>query len=356
MSRIMKSLRVVGFLTAALALGLLPACQPESGKPKVAFVTNNPESFWTIAEAGAIKSAEKENVELLFRRPDKGDPAVQRTAIDGAVNQGAKAVAVSVIDPKNQADYIDKVAEKVPFLCVDNDAPQTKRLCYIGTDNYEGGKAVGRLVKEALPDGGKIAVFVGDLAPLNARQRLQGVIDELAGSKIEKVKDGETYGKYKLFRTYTDQPEGAQKAKQNAVAALESEDLRDEPNVCLIGLWAYNPPKILSAVTDKKKLGKVKIVGFDEDPETLQGIADGNILGTVVQNPYQFGFQSVKMMAALARGDKSILPADGMYPIDFRIITKDGGKDYPETVHGEKTSIPVKEFRQQLDELLGKKA
>ena len=145
--------------------GLLPACQQNSGKPKVAFVTNNPESFWTIAEAGATKSAEKENVQLMFMRPDKGDPAVQRTVIDGAVDQGAKAVAVSVIDPKNQADYIDKIAAKIPFLCVDNDAPQTKRLCYIGTDNYEGGKAVGRLVKEALPDGGKIAIFVGDLAP-----------------------------------------------------------------------------------------------------------------------------------------------------------------------------------------------
>ena len=171
---------------------------------------------------------------------------------------------------------------------------------------------------------------------------------------MEKIEDGAAYGKYQLFRTYTDQPEGAQKAKQNAIAALESAELRDEPNVCLIGLWAYNPPKILSAVTDKKKLGKVKIVGFDEDPETLQGIADGYILGTVVQNPYEFGFQSVKMMASLARGDKSIIPADGMFPIEFRIITKDGGKDYPETVHGQKKSIPVKEFRQQLDQLLGK--
>ena len=73
-----------------------------------------------------------------------------------------------------------------------------------------------------------------------------------------------------------------------------------------------------------------------------------------MQNPYEFGFQSVKMMASLARGDKSIIPADGMFPIEFRIITKDGGKDYPETVHGQKKSIPVKEFRQQLDQLLGK--
>jgi ribose transport system substrate-binding protein len=357
----MKPLRFVGYLVAALALGLLAGCQRDSGKPKVAFVSNNPESFWTIAEAGANKAASEVDIELLFRRPQQGDPSKQREVIEGVVGQGAKAIAVSVIDPKNQKEYLDKVAGKVQLLTVDNDAPDTRRVCYIGTDNFEGGRAVGRLVKEVLPEGGIIAIFVGDLAPLNARQRRQGVMDELAGEKDVKVEDGASYGKdkkYKLYRTYLDQPEGAQKAKQNARAAVQ--DLKDEANVCLIGLWAYNPPAILSAVNDKVqegklKRGQIKIVGFDENEETLQGIADGDIAGTVVQNPYQFGFQSVTLMAALVRGDRSKVPADGLVPIDFRIITKDGGKEYPETVHGEKKSIPVKEFRDQLHELLGKK-
>jgi ribose transport system substrate-binding protein len=352
----MNQFRALGLLTAALALALA-GCQPDSGKPKVAFVSNNPESFWTIAEAGAAKAAAEENVELLFRRPQQGDPAKQREQIDGVVTQGAKAVAVSVIDPVNQKDYLDKIAGKVQLLAVDNDAPDTKRVCYIGTDNYEGGRAVGRLVKEALPDGGTVAIFVGDLAPLNAQQRRQGVIDELAGEKVDpkSITDGAEFGaakKYTLYRTYLDQPEGAQKAKQNAVAAVR--DLKDRADVCLIGLWAYNPPAILSAVRDKELQKKIKIVGFDENAETLQGIADGDIAGTVVQNPYEFGFQSVTLMAALVRGDKSKVPADGVMPVDFRIITKDGGKDYPETVHGQKTSIPVAKFRAELDALLGK--
>ena len=184
MSRIMKSLRVVA---AALALGLLAGCGSNSGKPKVAFVSNNPESFWTIAEAGANKAAAESDVELIFRRPHQTDAALQREEIDGALNQGVQAIAVSVIDPKNQKDYLDKIAGKVQLLTVDNDAPDTRRVCYIGTDNYEGGKAVGRLVKEALPDGGTIAIFVGDLAALNARQRRQGVLDELAGEKDVKA-------------------------------------------------------------------------------------------------------------------------------------------------------------------------
>ncbi|HVS35074.1 MAG TPA: substrate-binding domain-containing protein [Gemmataceae bacterium] len=365
----MKSLRVVGITAAALALGLLTGCQPESGKPKVGFVSNNPESFWTIAEAGANKAAAESNVDLIFQRPQQGDPAVQRETVDGVINQGAKAVAVSVIDPKNQKEYLDKIAGKVQLLTVDNDAPDTHRVCYIGTDNYEGGKAVGRLVKMALPKGGTIAIFVGDLAPLNAQQRCEGVLDELAGQKdvamangkFKKPDTGAVYGKdvkYTLHDIYLDQPEGAQKAKTNARAAVS--DLKDKDGVCMIGLWAYNPPAILSAVNDyvkdgKIKKGQIKIVGFDENAETLQGIIDDDILGTVVQNPYEFGFQSVSLMAQLVKGDKSKVPPDGVIPIEFRIITKDGGQDFLETVHGQKKSIPVKEFRDQLNTLLGKK-
>ena len=73
---------------------------------------------------------------------------------------------------------------------------------------------------------------------------------------------------------------------------------------------------------------QVKIVGFDENAETLQGIADGHIFGTVVQSPYQFGYQSVKLMAAWPAATSRRCPADGIVPIDFRIITKDGGKEY----------------------------
>ena len=78
----------------------------------------------------------------------------------------------------------------MPLIAVDNDAPNSKRLCYIGTSNYEAGRAVGTLVKEALPDGGTVALFVGLTGSLNAHQRCQGVLDELAG-----VKGARRYGR-----------------------------------------------------------------------------------------------------------------------------------------------------------------
>src|SRR5262249_49137506 len=150
------------------------------------------------------------------------------------------------------------------------------RLAYIGTNNYDAGRQAGKLVKEALGDaGGTVVIFVGQLDALNARQRRQGVIDELAGRDAPKDLEGftpspdrETHGQYKPFeKTYLDKPEGARKAKENAEDALAK--LPADANVCMVGLWAYNPPQILTAVKDKVKdqarLAKIKIVGFDED-------------------------------------------------------------------------------------------
>src|SRR5262245_34503395 len=325
---------------AACALVCLAAslgCSSGSGKPRVAFVSNNPEAFWNIAEAGAKKAAEEYKVELLFRKPSPGNAATQKEEIDTVLNQGVKALAVSVIDPKNQGEYLDEVAGKVALLTQDNDAPKTKRLAYIGTNNYEAGRAVGKLVKEAMPEGGTVVIFVGQLEPLNARQRRQGVIDELAGRKapddlidFTPSPDGETFGKYKLYKkTYLDQPEGAKKALENAVDALGQ--IPASENLCMVGLWAYNPPQCLAAVKDKVKEDsprrqRVRIVGFDEDFATLDGIKDGTIYATVVQDPYNFGYESVKLMAALARGDKSKVPEGGRRYIPYRVVQKKAGE------------------------------
>ena len=299
-------------------------------KPKVAFVSNNPDPFWSIVEAGCNKAAGEVGVDIVFRKPPSGDPAQQQEILDTLANRGdIKAISVSVIDPKNQTAYLNELAAKLPLLAVDNDAPASNRLCYIGTNNYDAGRSVGQLVKEALPDGGTVALFVGQTEALNARQRCQGVLDELAGAKplpdpneVPALPTGSgQFGKYKLLKIFTDQPEGQSKAVQNASDALIQ--LKDEPNVCFVGLWAYNPPACLTAVRDAMKLGKVKIVGFDENPDTLKGVEDGHVFATVVQDPFGFGYESVKTMAELAKGQKYTGPK--LRGVPHRIVTKNGG-------------------------------
>src|SRR5262249_37273303 len=157
------------------------------------------------------------DVQVIFKKPPSGGPDQQKEVIDTLMAQDIKAIAVSVINPDGQRVYLDEIADKVPLICVDNDAPNTKRRCYIGTSNYEAGRTVGKLVKEAMPQGGTIVIFVGDDDPLNARQRRGGVLDELGDrpqpgdiNKIGKSDppDRQQYGKYFLHRTYLDMAQG----------------------------------------------------------------------------------------------------------------------------------------------------
>jgi ribose transport system substrate-binding protein len=76
----------------------------------------------------------------------------------------------------------------------------------------------------------------------------------------------------------------------------------------MVGLWSYNGPAILSAVREANKIGKVKIIAFDEEEETLSGIRDGAIHATVVQQPFQFGYKSMELMAKILNGDRSGIP------------------------------------------------
>jgi ribose transport system substrate-binding protein len=92
---------------------------------------------------------------------------------------------------------------------------------------------------------------------------------------------------------------------------------------CLVGLWSYNGPAILNAVKDSKKIGQIKIVCFDEEEDTLQGVRDGAIFATVVQQPYQFGYQSMTLMAKYLGGDKTVVPADKKVIVPTLAITKD---------------------------------
>src|SRR5690242_2468998 len=178
-------LRVSAIVALAAVLACVPACSSKSNRITIGVVTNCTAEFWSICEAGANKAARESDVDLQFRQPvKKFDAAEQMSIVDSWVNQGLNGIAVSVIDPKNQTEDLTRIAKKMPLITMDNDADQTGRLCYIGIDNYEAGKAAGRLVKNSLPkEGGIVGVFIGSTKSANGKARTQGVLDELAGEK-----------------------------------------------------------------------------------------------------------------------------------------------------------------------------
>lgn len=336
MSAFLRVSAIIG-LTAVLAC--VPACSGnKSGKHKVCIVTNCVAEFWSICEAGATKAAQEEGVDLEFRQPEKDfDASVQMPIIESWVAQNVNGIAVSVIDPEGQSKDLTRIAKKLPLITMDNDAPDVPRLCYIGIDNYEAGKAVGRIVKKALPDGGTVAVFIGSTKSANGKNRTQGVLDELAGEKNapgvaaahpqKPDLKGKTFGKYFVVDGEAKEDGSPNNAGPTVAGVLPR--VKGLPNLCMVGLYAYNPPAILREAKARGMAKDVKIVGFDEDWDTLKAIAEGDVVATVVQDPFQYGYQSVKALAAKAKGDDSMMVKD---PIAYRVVTKDGGAD--ETVNG----------------------
>jgi ribose transport system substrate-binding protein len=277
----------------------------------VAFITNNAADFWTIARKGTEKAAaELPDVRVEFRLGD-GTAAAQKRIVDDLLANGVDGIAISPVDPVNQTAMLDEVSRKAMVFTHDSDAPNSKRECYVGTDNVAAGRQAGGLIKEALPQGGKIALFVGKLDARNAQERLWGIREAIAGSPIQ------------ILDVRTDDTDQV-RAKANV-----GEMLVGHPDVAaLVGLWSYNGPAILSAVRDAGKIGGVKIITFDEDSETLSGVKAGAIVGTVVQQPYEFGYQAITLLAKALKGDRSGIPAGRQVFIPTMIIRQDNVDDF----------------------------
>ncbi len=299
---ILKS--VLCSITAAMVLASTASAQSKS--LDLAFLTNNASDFWTIARAGCDQ-AQKEvpNIKVEFKIPADGTAAEQTRIFDDLLVKGVNGIALSPVDPANQTAMIDKGAAKALIVTQDSDAPKSQRSFYVGTDNVAAGRQAGELIKKAVPNGGSIMLFVGKRDAQNAKERIQGVEETLKGTNI------------KILDVRTDDTDRV-RAKQNVADTL----VKNPDIACLVGLWSYNGPAILNAVKDANKIGKVKIVTFDEENDTLQGVKDGAIEATVVQNPYEFGRQAVTLMAKKLRNENPEIPADGKVIVPTRAIDK----------------------------------
>ena len=304
--------------------GAATAVLGSDDKPKLAFVTNGVASFWTVAAAGAKKAGQDFNAEVSIQMPVDGASDQNIILQDLTTTKKVDGIAVSPVHPENQADVLNKVAKATRYITHDSDAPSTDRLAYIGMDNYLAGRMCGQAVKEAMPEGGDVMIFVGRLGQLNADLRRQGLIDELLDRSHDSSRHDPTGqvlkgDKYSILDTRTDDFDlGRAKAQaEDAIVANSSIG-------CMVGLFDYNPPAILEALRASNKLGQVKVVAFDERAETLQAIADGECFATVVQDPYNYGYKSIELLAKLSRGDQSVLPTNEGKFIDIpaRVIGK----------------------------------
>jgi len=304
----MSSGKIAVAVAAGLLLGSSAVVSAEAAsKPTLVFVTNGASDFWKAAAAGVKKAqGELPDYKLELQYPDQATVAAQNQLMDNLSAAGVKAIIVSAVDPKNSTGEFDKLSGQLALFTTDSDAPQTKRIAYVGSSNILAGEQAAEIAKKAMPSGGKCMGFVGLLGADNARERIQGFKEGLKGTGIS------------LVDVRGDDMDMT-RAKSNV-----SDTLVANPSItCLVGFYSYNTPQIYAALKESGQLGKVTVVGFDGDPVTLGGVKEGSIAGTVVQQPFVWAYQGMKMMVAYLKGDKSMIPANGLDIIPTKIVSKD---------------------------------
>jgi len=296
-------------LLGALLLGLfLFGCKgkSESGASKVpgkatlrfAFVTNNSSDFWNIAEKGVRKAEQDFGIKADVFRPLKGEVADQQRYLEDILVQDFDGVAISPINADAMTSVLDKVAVKMPLVCADSDAPKSKRLAYVGSNNVEAGRAAGTAAIEALAAAGfktgKVALFVGRMDMQNSVDRKQG-LDETLG-KVPGLE---------ILPVFLDNADRT-KAKKNVEDALA----RYPDLVLMLGIWSYNGPALAGATRASTRTQKPAIVVFDEEEETLKAIQDGLIFATITQKPFEFGYQAMKLLKEAKDGKPTVAAVD----------------------------------------------
>jgi len=307
-----KLICLLAFIFATTASCSSPPKAPKAVKT-VAFITNATSDFWKIAHKGCEKAdAELADVTVAFKSTNTGSAKEQNGLIRDALDMDdADAIAISVIDPVGQKQVINDAAKRALVITQDSDAPDSDRALYLGADNRAAGRQAGELIKRALPQGGKIMVFVGKRDVQNARERFDGLKESLQGSKVE------------IIDLLTDDVDEG-RARQNAY-----ETLKKYPDIAgMVGLWSYNGPAILQALRPEGKVGQIKVVCFDDEQATLAAIKEGAIFGTVAQQPFEYGYQAVQMAAKILRGDRSAVPAGKTILIPTVVIQKNNVDEY----------------------------
>jgi ribose transport system substrate-binding protein len=301
--------------------------------PSLIMVTGGSSPYWQLLARGGEAAAQAMGAHLEVKiLPNDEDVEAQTTLFAKMDTTGVDGIALSPLDALQQTRLINELAQKTVVVTVDSDAPLSNRLCYIGASNIAAGRLCARLVKEAIPDGGEVAVLVANLTKNNVLERKQALEEDLATRESD---SDVSSAKYEIVSALVDEGD-----LDRCVEQLK-QVLAEHPNLaCIAGLNSYHGGQIVKALKEKELLNKVKVVAFDTEDATLAALEQGYIYATVAQDPYHYGYQAVRWLADNSRQTGSQLPLMGTQ----------------NTVHISTRALhagDVAEFRQRYRELLG---
>jgi ribose transport system substrate-binding protein len=284
----------VAVLAILLAFTLSCGSAHDSDEYFVLVSANLQVPYWKAAGAGFANAATQMKVRSDLMGPQNFDPKAERDALDQAVQKKATGILIDVTDVELLKDGIAKaIAAGIPVIAIDSDAPASKRLFFIGTNNYQAGFTGGQRLAQELKGKGNVVVFTMPDQP-NLQDRLRGYKEALAGSpniKISRVVD--IQGDPRIAFDTTTQIVGKERDKVDAFVCLEAQSGKEVAGV----LNSYH-------VT-----GKI-VIAMDTDPETLDLIRNGAIAATIAQKPYTMAFVGMQMLDNLYHHKPSSLDTD----------------------------------------------
>jgi len=282
-------------LSAALVI-VLPSCgNGHSGETYILISTNVKVPYWQSASAGFSQAGDRLGVAYAFNGPDTYDPGAERTSFDAVIQKKPSGILVSVADPAMMKDSIDRaIAAGIPVITIDSDAPASKRLFFVGTNNYQAGLTGGKRLAQELKGKGTVAVFTMPSQP-NLNERLHGYKDALEdtpGIKLSRIVD----------------IKGDPRIAYDTTTQILANDKKEHIDA-FVCLEALSGKEVAGVLNDYKMKGRT-IIAMDTDPDTLQWIQKGVIAATISQKPYTMAYMGLTMLDNLHHQPPKSLDAD----------------------------------------------
>lgn len=265
----------------ALALILSGCASQHSADENYYLVSANIQvPYWKTARAGFLQAAGQMKVKAEFVGPDTYDPKAQQLAFEKLLQAKPTGILVSPASPDLMRGDIDEaIAAGIPVITIDSDSPESKRLLFIGTNNYEAGVMGAKVAAGEMHGKGNVVIFTMP-GQANLDDRLRGYRDIFAsypGLKITRLVD--IHGDPRVAFDTTEQIIGQKKEKVDGFVCLEA----------LAG-------KEVANVLDRYHVAGKTVVAMDTDPDTLDWIKKGVIAATIAQKPYTMAYVGLKML------------------------------------------------------------
>lgn len=258
------------------------------GELTIQVVVNSNSPFWDSMGIGLKEGLQEVGAKGGWSAPQQHDNNSQKALFEQQIAANVDGIAVSPIQADAFSPVIDSAIEKgVPVITFDSDAPKSKRLAYLGTNNYDAGVAAGSAAIKLFPTGGNVIAFVGNMSAENAQQRYKGFVDTVKSHNITMLQE-----------PFEDDADITGRAHANVADAITKYGTKING---LLGLYSYNGPAIVDEVRKAGLMGKVKILCFDGEPRTLENLKNKKVEFSVVQKPYEFGRLSAKLLFLINR-------------------------------------------------------